>query len=282
MTALGMTIKHALVVPLYGTLQATCLGRLKSWVEQGFWVVAVNNNPPSSSLKGVIASRVVNHHNRYGLAGGFNAGVAQAIEDEADYITLLDQDSVVSYGSLVSLAKACNQKLVVGPRIMDQDRLREHTNIHKKIQILISSGTTFQPSVWRKVGPFIKWMEIDYIDHEWCSRARSIDIRLGVVKEARLFQNFGSRHPNALAHNLGLQLYSPYRRAIALRNLRWLLIQRYVPLNIRLKELVKMLVKPWIWLILEQGRRGCLTVIWVGLTAPLKQPFPMGRLEELK
>ena len=282
MTALRITSKHALVVPLYGKLEATCLRRLKTWVEQGFWVVAVNNNPPSWSLKGIVASTVVNHHNRNGLAGGLNAGVAKAIEDGADFITLLDQDSVVSSESLVCLAKACGQELVVGPRIIDWDRLSEHTNVRSKIQILISSGTTFQPNVWGKVGPFIKWMEIDYIDHEWCSRARSIDIRLGIVKEARLFQTFGSRHPNALAHNLGLQLYSPYRRAIALRNLRWLLIQRYVPLNIRLKEMVKMLVKPWIWLILEQGRRGCLTVIWVGLTAPLKQPFPMGRLEKLK
>ena len=57
------------------------------------------------------------------------------------------------------------------------------------------------------------------------------------------------------AHRLGLQLYSPYRRAVALRNLRWLLRQGYVPRDIRLKEAVKMLLKPWCWLALEPDRR---------------------------
>ena len=273
--------KHALVVPLFGELQAECLERLKSWVEHGFWVVVVNNNPFGSSLKGVEASSVVSNHNRLGLAGGFNAGVALAIADGADCITLLDQDSVVSTDSLVRLAEACGPSLVVGPRIIDRDRNSEHSPARIGVRMLISSGTTFQPSVWRDAGPFKGWMEIDYIDHEWCSRARRTGFYLAVIEQATLFQTFGSRHPSYLAHLLGLQLYTPYRRAIALRNLRWLLFQRFVPLDIRLKELIKMLLKPWFWLLLEPNRCRCLAVLWLGLTAPLYKPFPRARLESL-
>ena len=81
-----------------------------------------------------------------------------------------------------------------------------------------------------------------------------------------------------MAHQLGLQLYSPYRRAVAIRNLRWLLHQPYVPLDLRLKELIKMLLKPWLWLLLEPNPRRTCWSIWVGLTAPLLRPFPRQRL----
>ena len=274
--------KHALVIPLFGELCDECLDRLRSWVQQGFWVVVVNNNPAGSSLNGVVANTVVPHHNRHGLAGGFNDGVDSAIADGADRITLVDQDSVISTDSLVSLGEACGPGLVVGPQIVDEDRHSEHTAACDSARLLISSGTTFEPGVWEKIGPFQSWMEIDYIDHEWCSRARRYGIYLKVITEATLFQSFGSRHPNVIAHMLGLQLYSPYRRAIALRNLRWLLTQSFVPLDIRLKELIKMLVKPWFWLALEPNRRRCLAVLLLGLTAPLNRPFPRHRLETLR
>ena len=123
-------------------------------------------------------------------------------------------------------------------------------------------------------------MEIDYIDHEWCSRARRIGFHFAVIEQPTLFQTFGTRHPNYFAHLLGLQLYTPYRRAISLRNLRWLLLQRFVPLDIRLKEFIKMLVKPWFWFFLEPNRCRCLAVLWLGLSAPLCKPFPHARLEQ--
>ena len=277
---MGIASRHALVVPLYGELQTECLDRFKFWLKQKFWVVVVNNNPVDWPLEGVSASIVVGHHNQEGLAGGFNSGVNQAIADGAEFITLLDQDSIISSESLLLLSKRCNPNLIVGPRIFDVDRGSEHTRAHQRIRMLISSGTTFHSDTWKRVGPFQGWMEIDYIDHEWSSRARRCGIDLAVDEKARLVQTFGSRHPNRLAHHLGLQLYSPYRRAVSIRNLRWLLCQEFIPWDVRLKEFIKMLLKPFIWLILEPSRRRCLAVIWIGLTARLYKPFPHARLKK--
>ena len=278
----GIAPKHALVIPLYGEYQIDCLDRLKCWVELGFWVVVVNNNPAFLPMNGVAATAVVHHHNRNGLAGGFNAGVNKAVADGADCITLLDQDSVISADSLRCLAESCGPGLVVGPRIIDKDRRSQCISSPDGVRMLISSGTTFEPSVWSKVGPYQGWMEIDYIDHEWCSRARKLGVYLEVSEQAVLFQTFGIRHPNHIVHYIGMQLYSSYRRAIALRNLRWLLVQSFVPLDIRLKELIKMILKPWIWLVFEPNRFRCLSIIWLGLTAPLNKPFPRDRLDEMR
>ena len=274
--------KHALVIPLFGELQRECMYRLNAWMHHGFWVVVVNNNPIGSSMRGVCANTIVYNHNHQGLAGGLNAGVTAAVADGARCITLLDQDSIISVESLRYLAKECGQDVVIGPRIVDKIRQTDHTQACASTRILISSGTTFKRRTWQKIGSFKGWMEIDYIDHEWCSRARSVGVNLKVSYRATLIQTFGKRHPNNFAHFIGLQLYSPYRRAIALRNLRWLILQGIVPLDIRLKELIKMLLKPWIWLLIEPDRKSCLTVIWLGITAPLNKPFPKGPLERLK
>ena len=273
--------KHALIIPIYGVLQPDCIVRLRSFVRHGYFVVVVNNNPNRSSTNCVVATAVVHHHNRFGLAGGFNAGVAYAIESGAESITLLDQDSVISPDSLACLAQACLHGQVVGPRVVDVDRSSVHTSSSSRARMLISSGTTFLSSTWIQIGPFLEWMEIDYIDHEWCFRANTYGVHLSVIQQATLLQTFGLRHPNRFAHCLGLQLYSPYRRAIALRNLRWLLVQRYVPFDIRLKEFLKMLLKPFIWLTVEPHRRRCFGVLWLGLTAPLNKPFPRSRLEQI-
>jgi rhamnosyltransferase len=278
--------RHALVIPLYGEITSECLNWLNAFRLQGFWVVAVNNNPSTIDGLHEVSSVVVNHHNFSGLAGGLNAGVAQAISDGTSVITLLDQDSQISPKSLSRLADACSTSSstslrIVGPCIWDSARHEVHSHAKSRARFMITSGTTFSPLVWSCVGSFQSWMEIDYIDHEWCSRAVQCGVQLEVISGACLRQTFGSRHPNRIAHQLGLQLYSPYRRSVAIRNLRWMLCQSYVPLDVRIKELIKILLKPWFWLLLEPNRRRTSAYIWMGLRAPLLRPFPRQRLEAM-
>ena len=72
---------------------------------------------------------------------------------------------------------------MVGPRIIDKERRVEHSTAGGGKRMMISSGTTFKSSTWQEIGPYKAWMEIDYIDHEWCSRARRNGIELLVLKE---------------------------------------------------------------------------------------------------
>lgn len=264
------------VVALYGEAPHGLWERLAAFVQAGLQVVVVNNNnalPPNHQTLPPVTW--LNNGNRGGLAGGLNRGVSEALALNGEYITLLDQDSELDAKAVIALQQEVGRQpdQIVGPAIWDQERAHWHTR-HRRPRLLITSGTTFHAAIWQLVGPYQEWMEIDYIDHEWCSRARRKGLQLRVLPHATLKQHFGERHSNPLAHLLGLQQYSPYRRAIALRNLRWLLHQNYVPLDIRLKEGIKMLFKPWCWLILEPHRRRNARCLWIGLTAPLGQPFP--------
>lgn len=233
-----------------------------------------------SPLKGL---KIVFNYNVGGVAGGFNRGVEAAIAQGVNWITLLDQDSRVSPLDLKRLREPWQnldlKALMVGPLIWDARRQRPHdTSPTRRLKgylitrLLISSGTTFRSVDWSLLGPMNEWLVVDYVDHSWCFFAQ---VRQGFCllqhPDVRLIQNFGDKHPNIICRWLGMELYSPRRHYYQLRNLRWLLQQGEVPLDLRLKELIKMIPKCFLWMLFEPNRFMNLKAISSALYAPLQE-----------
>jgi rhamnosyltransferase len=227
---------------------------------------------------------VVGNRNRGGLAGGFNAGIDRACGAGAAWITLLDQDSDLAPEAFERLRQPLqhwpHRRLMVGPvvRDLDSDAVQGRSSAweegYLRTRLLISAGTTFRASDWPILGPFHEGLFIDFLDHAWCFRAGTRGFTLLQDPRVVLDQRFGGFHPHPLCRWLGMHLYSPLRHYYGLRNLRWLCLQPEVPLDLKIKEVTKMLVKPWLWLLCEPGRLANLRSIWAGLTAPLPGPHP--------
>jgi len=275
------------VIPLYGGVPRD----LEDWVaalqQAGLHVVLVQNNPghlsmlPAALQRSEQGLRLIDNQNVGGVAGGFNRGIDAAIAGGVDWITLLDQDSRLLPADLHRLrepwAQLTQPSLLVGPLIWDGRRECLHamasaTKFQKYLvtRLLISSGTTFRAADWPRLGPMAEWLVVDFVDHTWCFRAQARqNFRLLQHPEVRLVQRFGSMHPNRLCRWLGMELYTPSRHYYQLRNLRWLLQQAEIPLDLRCKELLKMLLKPWLWLLCEPRRHENFTAILAALHAPL-------------
>ena len=280
-------IKHAVVIPLYGGLPSDLEDWLQALQQTGLQVVLVQNNPsdglalPAALHQPQEGFHVVLNHNVGGVAGGFNRGVEAAIDVGAHWITLLDQDSRLDPADLLRLREPWQRldqpALLVGPLIWDGRREQLHamasaSNLQGYLlaRLLISSGTTFRAADWPQLGPMFEWLVVDFVDHSWCFRAQARQgFRLLQHPEVQLVQRFGRTHPNRLCRCLGMELYTPSRHYYQLRNLRWLLLQAEVPLDLRCKELLKMLLKPWLWLLCEPRRRENLAAILAALRAPL-------------
>jgi rhamnosyltransferase len=250
-------------------------------------VVLVDNNPQADQRLNALEAggmRVVHQANRGGLAGGFNAGIRAAIAAGVQWITLLDQDSAVDPLALVRLQEAWQRHpgrlLLVGPAIRDLDaepgcvQDTSGSDPYARPRLLISSGTTFCSCDWDRLGPFHTELFIDFLDHIWCFRAAARGCLLLQDQRVELAQRFGAPHPQPLCRWLGMKLYSPQRHYYGLRNLRWLCRQPEVPLDLKVKEVLKMLVKPWLWLLFEPRRPANARAICAGLTDPLPGPHP--------
>ncbi|MFZ0406822.1 MAG: glycosyltransferase [Cyanobium sp.] len=279
------TSLHAVVMPLFGDVSADFGSYLQGLVDLGFFVVLVDNNPEPLVHRPCSARHceLVFNGNRGGIAGGLNQGILRAVAAECTWITLLDQDSRIPVEQISLLQHAWDadpgRLLVVGPCIWDAQRQERHGRWRASVdgfdstRLLISSGTTFRSSDWPLLGSLHEGLFIDFVDHAWCFRAQARGFQLLQHPKVRLSQQFGVQHPNRFCRRLGLQLYGPERHFYGLRNLRWLCVQSYIPLDLKTKELLKMLVKPWLWLLFEPRRLENLRAIVAGLFASLPADY---------
>ncbi|MEB3319642.1 MAG: hypothetical protein VKI63_01715 [Cyanobium sp.] len=283
----GARRQHAVVIPLFGPWESDFPAHLRALTQHGLVVILVDNNPlpiPAHAMpcrSEQIAT--IPNRNRGGIAGGLNAGIRLAYSMGARWITLLDMDSRIAAVDVERLKEPLVQEplasLVIGPSIRDVGRKTTGDDASDQLppleetRVLISSGTTFRGSDWQKLGALNEELFIDFVDHAWCFRAHARGFRLLRNNHIVLEQRFGSEHPNRLCRLSGMQLYSPERHYFSLRNLRWLCLQPYAPLDIKLKESLKMLIKPWLWLAFEPNRRMNLRAIVKGLLAPLPNRY---------
>ena len=203
-----------------------------------------------------------------GVAHGFNAGVAAARARGAEYVLLLDDDSVPTPGMVADLVAACRERTAlggpqvaaVGPRVQDARdphdypfiRLGWTHNRHVRCgtapgeviacDFLISSGSLVPMSAFAAVGEFDEGLFIDSVDLEWCCRARARGLALYGVCAARLDHRLGDRRQTVL-NAFELVVHSPERIYYMTRN-RFLLYRRpYMPLKWKLKDFLRWLAK---------------------------------------
>lgn len=277
------------MIPLYGLQPRELTKQLQSYLNAQIAIFLVQNNSATNKhideeLKEMVsrekAITYIANHNRGGVAGGFNRGIERAIAEGLEWITLIDQDSRLLGHELLRLREPWltwpDLKLLVGPRIWDGRRHKVHGRkrsetygAYIRTRLLISSGTTFRAKDWALLGPMLEWLMIDFVDHAWSFHAGEKGFVLLQHPEVVLNQAFGERHPNTLCRLIGMELYSPTRHFYSIRNLRWLLTQRQVPLDLKWKEVAKMLLKPWLWLLCEPRRIENMQAILHALQVPL-------------
>lgn len=184
-----------------------------------------------------------------GLAAAQNQFIKQALADGFEWILLLDDDSVPADGMVQKMLSAWAGDAQIGilaPRIMEQNtprafrclspiwrgfgftrhevRLDEHW---KNVAVVIASGSLIRADVFRKIGLMAEGFFIDYIDYEFCLRARAHGFGILVAGNAALLHRQG----NKALHSVGgvgvvAAHYNALRRYYIFRN-RLFVLRRF-------------------------------------------------------
>ncbi|MBU9563676.1 glycosyltransferase family 2 protein [Burkholderia multivorans] len=226
-----------------------------------------------------------------GVGAAFNQGVERLLRVGCHFALLFDQDSEPSEELLRGLPLALAREIsvnarvaLVGPAYDDRrlggvvpfvrfgyfklKRIAPSGTVPIDVDFLISSGSCLNLAVWRDIGPMDEGLFIDFVDLEWCVRARSKGYVVRGVPWLRLphelggapIRVFGRSYPghNALRH------YYMFRNAIAL------IRRRYVPITWKSTELVKLPFRLLIYGTFMPSRlqhvRMSLLGLWHGLT----------------
>jgi rhamnosyltransferase len=183
-----------------------------------------------------------------GLARGQNEGIDQAVRQGAEYVLLLDQDSLPAPDMVTKLLDAARARAgqgvaAVGPVYVDprrEDRFfsvvregrfeRMDTFAAKKVievDYLISSGSLVPVTAFNAVGRMSEDLFIDYVDVDWCYRARRQGLVCYLVPEARLDHRLGQAVKKVMGRIM--TVHSPIRLFYRFRNALWLYRRPYVP-----------------------------------------------------
>jgi rhamnosyltransferase len=241
---------------------------------QGLPAIVVDNSVPSrlasfhATLKKSDSFALFPLGRNVGLAAAQNIGIKAAQKTGASYVLLLDQDSLPEENMLTHLvnaiqllekkghhpaavgpvpvdgrtAKAAPQALPIKPGKGFEARFLESGEI-MEVDHLISSGCLLSLEAFTQIGEMDEALFIDYVDIEWCLRARLAGYEVFAVEEARLFHHLGERILRLFGRDI--PMHSPLRHYYLIRNGvylqrkatiptywkkadRWLLLKRFV------------------------------------------------------
>ena len=218
-----------------------------------------------------------------GIAEAQNIGIEYLSAQHHNYILLADQDSIASQ-NMVNELKRRHRILnriydvaAVGPMPINRhtgtpyitpkdERILRHIRLEGydflETHSIIASFSLISIEAIRHTVVMDERLFIDFVDQEWCWRARRCGLRVFVATDIR-FQHEQGRHLSALG--LSLKISTPARLYFQIRNLLWLLRQDLAPHTWRRKNIRKMCYKIIGYPLLIAPRNAYIKSIYRGL-----------------
>ncbi|OJX31735.1 MAG: rhamnosyltransferase [Burkholderiales bacterium 68-12] len=233
-----------------------------------------------------------------GIGAAQNRGIAWALEHGASHVLLMDDDSLPAPDMVQCLLEALEahpQAAAAGPRHFDPRRGLARTPFRRlqrgrlrtlecsdaqqvwEVDDLIASGCLIPASVLRTVGLMREDLFIDWVDIEWCLRARALGYRVLGSCAALLEHTLGDRVIRVWGKEISL--HAPWRHYYQARNLVLVLrsspMGRGAKIHMALRQLKRFLVfstlVPGRWAYFRMWVKGCVHG-WQGRTGPLVLP----------
>jgi rhamnosyltransferase len=218
-----------------------------------------------------------------GIAEAQNRGIDWAIAAGADYVLLMDQDSAPATDMvqrLLDCARVHEPVAAVGPFYQDPRQKRtspfieikglrlvrhfpDGVSVSTPVDYLIASGSLIPVPALRKVGGMREDLFIDYVDIEWGLRARHHGLQCHGVFDARMAHDLGDDPIDFLGKSV--PVHSPLRHYYMMRNAILLYRDPRIPLNWKLVDGSRLVLKFVFYSIFTQRRLAHLRMMSLGL-----------------
>jgi rhamnosyltransferase len=269
-----------------------CVRRANRFADFGLCVVVDNTERTRSCAELGLDDRVVliSNGDNLGIATALNQGIEYLIDAGCQGALLFDQDSEPTAELLVGLPRMLADLLrdgrrvaLLGPAYDDVrlggvapfvrfgfpalKRIGPEGSEPIEVDFLISSASCLNLGAWRDIGPMDDSLFIDFVDVEWCVRARAAHYSVLGTPLLSLQHSLGGEPIRVLGR--AYPSHSPLRHYYLFRNATNLIMRGYMPWTWKWTEIVAMpvrLVIYGVWLTqgLEHVRMSCLG-IWHGL-----------------
>lgn len=289
--------KIAAVVVTYHPECSVFLRLLNALEPQVDWIVLVDNGS-SESLPILLEARsrpnehLISLGANFGIAIAQNKGISWAGQRGADYILLFDQDSEPASDMVARLVAVAQEKAAVGvpvaavgPRYQDARQKNSSPFIKVKglkverppcqfadavleVDYLIASGCLIPMVTLEHVGVMQEELFIDYVDIEWGLRAQHQGFQSFGVCNASMRHDLGDEPITLFGRTFAC--HSHLRHYYAFRNAIWMYRQKWVPLNWKLVDGWRLLLKYCFYTLYAKPHHKHLFMMTLGIWHGLK------------
>jgi rhamnosyltransferase len=218
-----------------------------------------------------------------GIAAAQNIGIEKVLEHAAmEYVMFLDQDSEPDDDMILHLMKAHEllaarniSVSAVGPLAINKDTNKAYKDrelskdyiegvIVQKTDIM-SSGSVVSKKAILAIGLMETALFIDGVDSEWCWRGNAKGYRCFVNEQALLQHKLGEGDTKFLWFRFATP--PPIRCFYQYRNFLILIRRSYTPLNWKVLNLIKYIVKMGYYPLILKNRKAYMKNIFKGIKA---------------
>lgn len=253
---------HAIIVTFNPEVQnvLSLISALENQVSH-IWVVDNGSKNDISLISGCTENvSVLTLGHNVGIAKAQNIGIKNGMNNNADYFVFFDQDSSIGKefisGLYIAFKKLNAERDIaaIGPVFKDtrfgfmypQIRLNSFGTRKRivpspntgplSLSFIISSGMFTSKSVLDKVGLMNEDLFIDYVDTEWCLRARGMEYQIYANTDVCMDHAIGDNNLKFLIWKL--PVHSALRRYYRMRNMYYLFGMGHVPFIMKLREFI--------------------------------------------
>ncbi|MFM0395412.1 glycosyltransferase family 2 protein [Paraburkholderia phytofirmans] len=287
MSGTPLTSRTGAVVVFYNP-DAACIERANRLAARMHCVV-VDNTPdvrPASELGLAAAIEYLPNGENAGIATAINQGVEALIRGGFDMAIIFDQDSeppaslFTELPKVIDAANAAGERVALAGPAYEDARLRGLAPFVRfkwgtlerivpqgdqpiEVDFLISSGSCINLRWWSSIGPMDDALFIDFVDLEWCVRAKQKGYRVLGVPWVHMRHELGGEPVRVLGR--AYPMHSPLRHYYLFRNAVVLIRRSYVPWTWKSSELVKFPVRLVIYSLMPSQRLAHLKMALLGM-----------------
>tara|TARA_A100001011_G_scaffold400866_1_gene520223 strand:- start:8566 stop:9483 length:918 start_codon:yes stop_codon:yes gene_type:complete len=248
-----------------------------SWHEKNFSHLILVNNSHEISLDSFQSSQVtiINNTSNVGLAGALNIGILEAKKQGVEMVALFDQDTLLPHDFLKNMLKNINayqgdkKPALFSPVFFNNVTndygpiinfkpfrlIRSKPDKQKSVakpHYVITSGSFIPISVLDDIGLMREELFIDFVDIEWCLRARAKEYEIVSFPQVEITHHLGDFSISFMGTNY--PIHSPLRMYYHFRNAMYLYRLREIDGNWRLVDAFRNLFRFLFYMLFVKNR----------------------------
>lgn len=208
--------------------------------QNNFFNIILVNNSPEISLD-IFKSKqvyIINNQSNIGLAAALNVGIIEAKKQGAKMVALFDQDTEIPQDFTQKMQNYINNYKCFAPVALYSplfhnlvtNKTFRHTNYKPSCLIpesvvkadyahphyVISSGSVIPMDVLDDLGLMLEELFIDFVDTEWCLRARRKGYEIVAINNVKIYHHLGDYMVQFMGRSI--PIHSPLRMYYYFRN----------------------------------------------------------------